>query len=276
MAYLRALRRSAGRTNPSPVIAANAQQTSRPTEVPTPRFLFIHVMKTAGTTFVSHLEEQFGAASIYPNRELDRRFPGDTESYTSINDLLALPAERRDAIEVYTGHFPYMVRDMLNMELATFTILRDPVERTISLLKHFKRLQERYRPLSLEAIYDDEYVFRHFIHNHQTKIFSLVPADKPRAILRPIVIDESRFALAKDNLAQVDVVGLTESFDEFIGELQRRFEWWERGVAVGSRTNVSSESWSVEEALRRRIADDNGYDVDFYEYAKTLALPRPR
>jgi Sulfotransferase family len=276
MAYLRARRRSAGRKNPNPVIEANTQQDALPTKVPTPRFLFIHVMKTAGTMFVSHLEKQFGAAAIYPNRQLDRRFPGDTESYTSINDLLALPAERRETIEVYTGHFPYMVRDMLNIELATFTILRDPVERTISQLKQFRRLQERYRPLSLEAIYDDEYVFRHFIHNHQTKIFSLVPADKPRAILRPIVIDENRFQLAKDNLAQVDVVGVTECFDEFIGELQRRFEWWEDGIAVGNRTNVSSESWSVEEALRRRIADDNSYDVDLYEYAKTLALPRTR
>lgn len=276
MAYRRALRRARGRKNRSPMIEANAQQNARPANVPSPRFLFIHVMKTAGTTFVSHLEQQFGADAIYPNRELDRRFPGDTESYTSINDLLALPAERRETIEVYTGHFPYMVRDMLNIELATFTILRDPVERTISLLKHFKRLQERYRPLSLEAIYDDEYVFRHFIHNHQTKIFSLVPADKPRAILRPIVIDESRLELAKGNLAQVDVVGLTECFDEFIGELQRRFEWWKDGVAVATRTNVSPESWSVDEALRRRIADDNSYDVDFYEYAKTLALPRTR
>ena len=37
------------------------------------------------------------------------------------------------------------------------------------------------------------------------------------------------------------------------------------------RANVSTEDWDVEPAFRERIAADNAYDVELYEYGKTLA-----
>jgi hypothetical protein len=239
---------------------------------PSRQFFFIHVMKTAGTTFENHLRGQFAVESIYPSAKLDGRFPADVEPKISIPFLLALPPERHRSIEVYAGHFPYMVCELLNRDLITCTILRDPVDRTISVLKQFKRLEERYRSLSLEAIYDDPYVFRHFVHNHQTKVFSLTAEDHPRGVARPLSIDAARFALAKANLARVDVVGLTERYDDFIVELKRRFGWWRGGGPPREhRRLVSSEPWEATPTLRRRIADDNVYDLEFYEHATVLA-----
>jgi hypothetical protein len=234
------------------------------------RFAFVHVMKTAGTTLVGHLVREFGRDAIYPNRELDRRFPGDVDSYMNIERLLALPPARRNSLRMYTGHFPYMVYELIDQELKIVTMLRDPIERTISILRQFQR-QEPYRNLSIEEIYADEKVFAYFVNNHQTKIFSLVPADQPRAILKPLVIDETRFALAKKNLESVDVVGVTEHFGVFVRDLQRRFGWWPEGVDLGKRVNVSSESTIVDPVFRRRIADDNTYDVELYEFAKKIA-----
>jgi hypothetical protein len=236
------------------------------------QFFFIHVMKTAGTTFVNHLEQQFAVDAIYPSIKLDGRFPTDVEPKISIPFLLALPAERHRSIQVYAGHFPYMVCDLLNRDLITCTILRDPVERTISVLKQFKRLEERYRSKPLEAIYEDPYIYRHFVHNHQTKVFSLTAEDHPRGVARPISIDAERLELAKANLARVDVVGLTERYDDFIVELKRRFGWWHGGgPALDRRRLVSSEPWTATPTFRRRIADDNIYDLEFYEHATVLA-----
>ena len=89
-------------------------------------------------------------------------------------------------------------------------------------------------------------------------------------------VDAARLAVAKENLAEVDIVGLTESYDDFLDEVEARFGWT---VARDTRTNVTPASARrpVSQALRRRIAEDNATDVELYEHAKELvALRRAR
>ena len=57
-------------------------------------------------------------------------------------------------------------------------MLRDPVDRTVSYLKHCKRWHAQHQDLSLDEIYDDYFHFKCFIENHQTKIFSMTTDDK--------------------------------------------------------------------------------------------------
>jgi hypothetical protein len=245
--------------------------------VPSPalrRFLFIHVMKTAGTTFVQSLRRQFPGAEMYPSRGFDWFTPTDYEAYLSIARLLDVSADRAERIRMYTGHFPYFVRDLIDPALFTITLLRDPVERTISVLKQFKRLEERCRGLTLDEIYEDEDLRRFYIEDHQTKVFALGPHDEARTIMRPITIDDARFDIAKQNLAAVDVIGLTERYDEFVEGLRRSLGWWPAGVGNDDRANASTEDWSVEPALRRRIADDSRYDLELYAYAQELIAKR--
>lgn len=239
-------------------------------------FFFIHVMKTAGTTFAFQLRRQFPADVTYPWTEAEPGSPEGDEAYASIERLLTLPPERRAAVELFTGHFPYMVCEAMAVDLVTLTVLREPVARTVSVLRHFKRLDERYRSLPLEAIYEDEEVYRYFVHNHQAKIFALTREDNPRGFLRPITWDDDRLALAKENLAKVDVIGLTERYAEFVEGLRARFGWWTRGVDVGGRANASIDAGELEPAMRRRIAEDNAYDVEFYRYATELVDRRRR
>jgi len=234
------------------------------------RFFFIHVMKTAGTTFARQLQQQFPAEEIYPARGIDWRSPSDVEAYINIPRLLALAPERRSQIRVYTGHFPFMVRDLLDPGLATLTVLREPVDRTISILKQFKRREARFRDLPLEAVYDDRPIFRFFVENHQTKVFCLAPEDEEVAINCGMDIDDARYARARENLARVDAVGITEAYGDFLAEVRRRFGWWPDGVDVDQRENVSTEDWDVAPSFRARIAADNRYDVELYEYAREL------
>ena len=234
------------------------------------RFFFLHIMKTAGTSFAVQLRVQFPGAAMYPTRGVDWTDPSDVEPYQSIPQLLALPPERRAEIRAYTGHFPYFVRDLIDPSLTTITLLREPVERTVSVLKHFKRLDRRLHALTLEEIYDDDQTFRYFVANHQAKVFCLTPEDGARTILRPIVVDDDRFRLATRNLAEVEVVGRMERYGEFLEELRSRFGWWPQGTVAEARSNVSGEAWDVDAALRRRIADENPYDLAFYQYACEL------
>jgi hypothetical protein len=237
-------------------------------------FFFIHVMKTGGTSFVFDVLKTFPAERVYPNKTLDRSHPADIEPYTRIANLLEISPERRADIQVYAGHFPYMACEMMGIDFVKLTLLRHPVDRSISVLKQFKRLVERFHSSPLDEIYQDEYVFRHFIQNHQTKIFSLTREDNARAFLRAIDVDEHRLADAKANLAKVDVIGLNERYGDFIDELRDRYGWWPSGLDAPARSNVSREPWEAGEALRRQIALDNAIDLEFYDYARQLVEQR--
>ncbi len=166
------------------------------------RFFFIHVMKTAGTSFVRQAQQQFPPETVYPCPAIDWVGPHDFDAYINIPRLLALAPERRAEIRIYTGHFPYYVAEELDPDLTTLTVLREPIERTVSVLKHFKRVEERFRPCSLETIYDDRQIFRFFVENHQTKVFSLVGADNEQAINCGLTLDDERFERARKNLAR--------------------------------------------------------------------------
>ena len=238
------------------------------------QFFFVHVMKTAGTTFARQLQQQFPKESIYPCREIDWISEHDFEAYVNIPRLLALTSERRAGIRIYTGHFPFFVCGQIDPRLITLTVLRDPIERTISVLKHFKRVEERFHDLSLEAVYDDRQIFRFFVENHQTKVFSLALDDNEQAINCGLDVDAARFARARENLARVDVIGLTEEYDRFLAEVRDRFGWWPGGVDLAERANVSTEDWEVSGPFRERIATDNAYDLELYEIAKDLVRSR--
>ncbi len=255
-----------------------------------PPFFFLHVMKTGGTAFVLNLLQNFAAGEVYPS-DVDKEQPGDLLPYVSISRLLAVSAERRQAIRMYTGHFPFVVCELMGVELRTLTLLRDPVERSLSVLKHFKRHFDRYEPLSLAALYDDPFLFENFVHNHQTKLFSITADDRPQTFVstlthlenrarhlggpdpvRPttIVVDEARLTVAKTNLAKVDLVGVHERYSEFVERLQTRFGWWPAGVDAAVRVNVADDASDAGPSLRRRIAEDNAFDAELYEFAKRL------
>jgi hypothetical protein len=269
--------------------------SSRAEPPESPPILFVHVMKTAGTTLMRNLRETYEIEEIYPYRPLDIRYDEgrvEIERHLSVPYLLALPEERHDRIKVYTGHFPYLVRELLPRPVVAVTVLRHPVDRTISLLRQFRRKaswlgevapRSPVTGLTLEEVYEHPLVYAPLVHNHMTKIFSMSIEDDPQTYMDVIDVDAARLARAKENLSDVEVVGLIECYDEFLDEVEARFGW---KIVRGARKNATPESdiQPVDAGLRRRIAEDNALDVELYEHACELvelrrtagAAPGPR
>jgi Sulfotransferase family len=230
---------------------------------PGQKFFFIHVMKTGGGTLRRHLQANFERGEVYPGRADQNK----RQANTSLEYLTSLSPQRMEQIKVFSGHFPYLAVNLLGGEFTTLTILRDPVERTLS----FLRSRQQEQGGKLEAIYEEPFTFQGRILNHQTKVFSLTEIDHPDSYLKNLDVNRERLELAKANLERIDVIGTQERFGDFCAELSERFGW--RFGAVEPK-NVSPQVEPVPDSFRRRIAADNQADLEFYEYARHLSDAR--
>jgi hypothetical protein len=251
-----------------------------------PRFFFVHIMKTGGRTLLRHLRDNFELDEMYPYGKLDIRFDGDQvdiRHHLRVGQLLEIPEERTRRIRIYSGHYPYVASELLAGDFTTITVLRDPVERTISLLRQFRRKDPWADPnlrhpapgegLTLEEVYANPFVFEPLILNHQTKIFAMTKDDRLDTYMDVIDVDADRLALAKQNLAKVDIIGLTERYDDFLDELTAR-NGWSIQRQLRKNETPAEDLAPASESLRRQIAADNVIDMEFYEYAKKLVDER--
>jgi hypothetical protein len=239
-------------------------------------------MKTGGSALSINVSKNFRVDEVYPHPDLDL---GDFSSgnvrlrAVRVGYLLSLPEERRRTIRLYAGHFPFVACELLGGGFRTMTLLRDPVDRTISLLRHLQRaeatsatIESSTSPIRLEEIYERADVYEPLVHNHQTKIFSMTVGDDPTGYMHTIHVDEARLSLARRNLEAVDAVGLTERHAEFVDDLAAQFGWHlKREVRANAAPDNSPE---VSESFRRRIEADNAIDIEFYDYAKQLVAAR--
>lgn len=229
------------------------------------RFFFVHIMKTAGATFRQHLRRNFTAEQRYPNPELET-IPA-VEHNLLVDYVVGLPPARHDAIRCYAGHFPHVTTRLLPFEPATFTILRDPVDRVLSYLK---QRRAEIGAATIEEVYADDFTRRCLLDDHQTKVFSLGVDDSPQSVMDVIELDEDRLRVACANLETVDVVGVTDRYDDFCADVTAAFGW-RIGTVPDRRV---SEPTAVDPALRHRIEADNQLDRRFYEYAVELIARR--
>jgi hypothetical protein len=186
----------------------------------------------------------------------------------SLAGLRAISPKRRRTLRGYNGHFPAFAAEIVGAT-RTVTILRDPVERTISMLK---QRQRRHAPhMSLTDLYEDPDVFSRFLDNHQTKMFALEARDDPESFTDAIRIDRARLDAAKERLASIDVIGFQEDHHGVVQAARQAFGWPEPQATWSA--NVSPET-DVPSGLRERIAEDMGWDRELYDFAAGLVAGR--
>jgi hypothetical protein len=241
------------------------------------------MMKTGGGSLRRRLINHFGEAAVYPTRRLDGRDP--VKLNLSIDHLRERLAARGDQIRVIAGHFPLCTTELIDGRFTTLTLLREPVERTLSHLREQRedharffapRMQAAQRPVRgrpLEEIYDDPLRFHGMVHNHMTKMLSLTPTELADGMMfTRVEFTRDHLERAKEALTGIDAVGLQEHFEDFCAELTARFGW---RLGEGVTGVNATRPVEVPESLRARIAEENAFDVELYEFAKRLLASPP-
>jgi hypothetical protein len=240
--------------------------------VPEPRrFFIVHMQKSAGTTLRDRFRNHFDESAIYPNRTdgTDRRI-----SVISLRHLCDRWSVRRDEIRLIAGHFPLATTEVLGVPFVTLTVLRPPVERTLSYLRHQKKLNKTDADKSLEEIYDDPFRYNALIRNHMTRMLSLSREELEAGdgVLGEVDDTHERLERAKQALAGLDLFGLQPRFEDLCTELTGRY-----GVDLGSpmRSNAT-DPIPASRTLSERIERDNALDMELYEFATDLYAERRR
>jgi hypothetical protein len=247
---------------------AGATRHAPADEGPAPQRYFIcHMQKTAGTTLRNRLRASFTDDQIYPNGSDG---PDGRVAMIAVSTLEQRWAARGQDIRLLTGHFPLRTIERFGVPFTTLTVLRHPVERTLSFLRHQAARRQRgaAEDTPLVEIYEDPFRFEQMIQNHMVRMLSLAPEEMGPGdgALTTVAYTPARLELAKEALAGIDLFGLQDRFEEFCTELSARFGL-ELGPPVKDNTTDERE---VPAGLADRIAEDNALDMELYDYAVKL------
>jgi len=227
------------------------------------RYFFMHIPKTAGMTLYHRLIRHHGDA-LYP-------LPSDRGNSGAAIDLHHVRTSFRanaQQIRMVVGHFPLCLDELLGVPLKSFTLLRHPVERTLSFLRQRQQLDTRYHGASLEEVYADPYLLHGLIHNYMVKVLTLTAAEAQHGVRTMVPYDDARLDRAKHNLEhRIELFGLQEDFEDFCRCLTQRFDW---SLGEPALLTNRTDPMDVSDEFRDRITHDNAYDVELYTFAKRL------
>jgi hypothetical protein len=231
---------------------------------PAQHWFFVHLHKTAGTSLLQRLRMALSREAVYPT-------VSDNWTYFATMNLDLLRhrfAEHVDRIRVVTGHFPLCTTELLGAPFVTFTVLRDPVERTLSALRDMRERDAEHRGKPLREIYADPVKFRCLIQNHMVKMLAMTLEEMTDdGFLTVLDLDTDHLERAKRNLVErIDLWGVQEHFEEFCDDLMR-ISGWDLGPPQFANP---STPYPAEAGLRERIAEDNQLDVELYRFAVEL------
>lgn len=224
------------------------------------RLCFIHIPKTAGTTFKSILEARFDRHEVCP-----------TPYWAVLKEMT--PSELAP-YRLFRGHFPYDVCSLLPSEPLCVTMFRDPVERVISAYEFMKTciivrpraavMQQKALTLSLKDYVRDPDVSG--VVNAQTRQIAGREVQRSNRLFS----DPEWLDAAIENLQTFAFFGLTERFWESMVLLCYRFGWPPlieiQHLMVGSkRLKRDKLTPDVIEA----IEEQNQLDLQLYELVKS-------
>ncbi len=137
------------------------RQLCKMTAISMRKLRFLHIPKTAGSTFSRILRNQYkgSAQFVFKGKRLL-----DQERYA------ALPESERESIVLFTGHAPLVTGIKEADEAPTITILRDPVKRVKSFIQH---VSEGKSPYLLDSFPPERFNLDEFLDSGNTELSNL-------------------------------------------------------------------------------------------------------
>jgi hypothetical protein len=248
---------------------------------PDRNFYFLHIPKTAGTTFsFSVLPKLFDADAICPAHD----YP----------ELLPLVPSGLEKYRLFRGHFYYFFTRLLPEKPVFMTFLRDPVERILSLYDHICRDSQHYQYAEMRSLKNGlrDAIRSPWLLPPNFQVSALACDLDPIATMnsaqasQPDTLDESSviyremtkriptrddLKIARARLGEMDFVGIVEQFDASVRVLCNTFGWatpdYERMNVAPARTRGNL----IEPAILKEIVKANDLDIELYEFARSLS-----
>lgn len=240
-----------------PAVAAPEHQPEQEAEKQFVPALFLHIRKTGGTSIVMQAMDHYGYENVCGH-----------------GDYMGKPPAHFMNLPFVSGHFGFDYARELMPGRFSFTFLRDPIERILSLYS-FCRVQDPdefpiYRAASdhdldgfLRAAEDDGLV-RAYIRNSQVWCLAAGPGyvETRESLTRP----DEMFARALENIKRLSFVGLIETFDDDARQIMRALN-----MNVGKKIrkdNVTRDRISIEslpDKTLQLLADLTEWDRKLYD-----------
>ena len=221
---------------------------------------FMHLPKTGGISFRTILENQFALAEICPAQITD--------------EIRRIPREQFANFKLFRGHFSYSLTDYVGRDFVWMTVLRHPLERTISHYRHIVRNRQGSEDMH-DVVVGRNYDLIQFLEHPYTR------QDAVNLQTRFIAAHELNhdgiesikryggLAEGIERLNQFTFVGLTERFQESLYLLAYTFGWYP--VTQFQTLNTSPQKSRREDVTPAEIDaiyEHNAEDVALYDHAE--------
>lgn len=237
--------------------------------------VFIHIPKTAGSSFRSLLRGVFGDGNVVHLTQID---------YRTSEEIAAILTDRSATVSCVSGHIPGWMLARLGGLCRPFSILRNPLDRVFSLYRFLQQQPEsEQRFLGLQPGFS----FEDFISTRNPSLFVQVNDGMTRVLASDVSAADPRDAAfwetapsrallskATDVLREMDF-GLTEEMDGTMRII--RSAWGLSHTPEIPFENVTrSAAASPDVEMVMRVVERNRMDLALYQFAASLFRERLR
>lgn len=228
--------------------------------------VFVHLPKTAGTTFHNILQKQFKDKVHYC---------AYNNGFKQLNGLRRMSQADVDKIDIVRGHINYGIHKYFSRPCEYITFFREPVSRIVS---HYLYVQSNiFHPL--HRLYErEEFSIRDFLNkttdndNGQVRALcglsnTLSMFEGPRLPFGEV--DSTHLEQAKKTLATFAAFGIQERFDESLLLMKERLGL---DIPLYKSTNVNEINTKglISQDDIKYIREFNRFDIELYSYACKL------